>query len=144
MGEWEPNWIHALEDGEVGSPFPGDFSEEEAAFAAEMRDLFPVEQEELPPLYVTTLVGNDLYTPLAAGFEQKLSYRVFQRLCLPRLPLFGQVRRRWPTRPTWPALLDVLAQTSRPVLGAMSAALLVMALTVALALLVPAYAVFAA
>jgi hypothetical protein len=140
MGEWEPNWTRASNGDERGQSFPADFSDEEIAFATELRALFPVEQEELPPHYISTLVGCDLHTPLDAGYEHKISYHVFQQLDLPRAPLFGEGSLPWWRRSrltfpqiTWPAVADALAQTSRPLMGAMGAAVLIMLMMVMVA-----------
>jgi hypothetical protein len=81
--------------GEAGQPdegvtFPADFTSDEAAFATDLRRLFSVEREELPPRYVETLLGEPRQRPIENGFEQKLAYRVFHQLNLPRPPLFDQ------------------------------------------------------
>jgi hypothetical protein len=132
MGEWEPNSTHMHDAREPGRPLPADFSAEEIAFAEELRACFPVEREELPPLFVSTLAGGERYAPLVSGYEHKLAYRVLRQLRLPRMPLSGETRDRlgWFS---WSALLDTLGQTSRPLLGAMGAAMLMMVLTVVLA-----------
>lgn len=70
------------EDG--GRPWPDDFSPEERQFAAEMRELFPIEDEVLPPLYVQTLLDDDLRAPLSKGYTRRLAYQVMRRLELPR------------------------------------------------------------
>jgi hypothetical protein len=121
----------------MGHPFPEDFSTEEVAFALELRDLFPVEREELPPYYVSTLAGSEWHAPLESAYEQKVSYRVFRELRLPRVPLFDPLfdgaARWWAMRPTWSGVARSVAQTSRPLLGAMSAVMLLMVLTVVMA-----------
>lgn len=63
--------------------FPDDFSIEEAEFASELREFFSPEREELPPLYISTLMENERHTIAEPAFEQKLACRVFRRLCLP-------------------------------------------------------------
>lgn len=73
---------------QAGTDYPADFTTDEAAFAAELRGLFSPEREELPPRYVETLLGEPRQRPLENGFEQKLAYRVFRQLNLPRPPLF--------------------------------------------------------
>lgn len=65
-------------------PFPADFSPEEDAFAEELRAAFPIECEELPPLYAQTLLGDAAHSPLDKHFERKLTYRVFRQLGLAR------------------------------------------------------------
>jgi hypothetical protein len=79
--------------GETGEPdegvtYPADFTADEAAFASDLRRLFSPEREELPPRYVETLLGEPCQRPIESGFEQKLAYRVFRQLDLPRPPLF--------------------------------------------------------
>jgi hypothetical protein len=69
--------------------FPDDFSLDEAEFASELRDLFGPEREELPPLYVQTLLQN-AHISAGPGFEQKTAYRVFRRLSLARSPLVSR------------------------------------------------------
>jgi hypothetical protein len=69
--------------------FPDDFSLDEAKFASELRDLFGPEREELPPLYVQTLL-QDAHISAGPGFEQKTAYRVFRRLSLARSPLVSR------------------------------------------------------
>ncbi len=132
MGGWEPNSMRMPDGEQARWPFPADFSAEEADFAAELRDLFPLECEELPPLYVSTLASGEHYAPLVPGYEHKVSYRVFRQLRLPRVPLFGDGRGK-PGWMSWSTLRDTIAQTSRPLLGAMGAAMLLMVLTVVLA-----------
>lgn len=67
-----------------GRPWPDDFSPDEKEFAAELRDLFPIEDEVLPPLYVQTLLDDDLRAPLSKGYTRKLTTTVMARLGLPR------------------------------------------------------------
>lgn len=132
MGEWEPNSTHML-DSEGAEPlFPGDFSTDEIAFAEELRAMFPVECEELPPYYISTLATAERYAPLVSGYEHRVLYRVFRRLRLPRMPIFGEVRG-WLGDLSWSSVLDTLAHTSRPLLGAMSAAMMLMTLMVVMA-----------
>ncbi|HZU70160.1 MAG TPA: hypothetical protein VFA09_23015 [Ktedonobacteraceae bacterium] len=65
---------------------PPDFSEEDLAFAQELNTLFSAEQEELPPLFVQTLLQAEdpRFRPAEHGFEKKTSARVFRRLHLRR------------------------------------------------------------
>jgi hypothetical protein len=64
------------------SLFPDDFSPDEIEFATEMRQFFAVEREDLPPLYVQTLLRNERCLPVPSGYERALTDRVFQRLRL--------------------------------------------------------------
>lgn len=63
--------------------FPEDFSPDEIAFATELRDLFSVEREELPPLYIQTLMQHEWDGLAAIERQQALMSIVFDRLGLP-------------------------------------------------------------
>jgi hypothetical protein len=84
--------VHEAQEDD-GRAWPEDFSPEERQFAAELRELFPIEDEVLPPLYVQTLLDDELRAPLSKGYTRKLIYRVMRRLDLPPRPL---APRRWP------------------------------------------------
>lgn len=108
--------------------FPDDFSVEEAEFASELRELFALEREELPPLYTQTLLEDEHLEIAGAGFEQKLTYRVMRRLRLPRSPLFGH---------HYLALMlaflrESLFRMSRPLAASVTVVMFLMALTVAI------------
>ena len=77
----------------TGQAFPDDFTFDEAAFASKLRELFPVEQEILPPHFIQTVIEDDWNSSTPPGFEQKLTYNVFSRLSLPRGPLFRREQR---------------------------------------------------
>lgn len=76
--------------------FPEDFSAEDIVFAQELESLFAIDKEEIPPLFVQTLMESEdtRYQPLEHRFEQKTSARVFRRLKL-RRRLFGTGRSAW-------------------------------------------------
>src|SRR6478672_8433625 len=57
--------------------FPDDFSPDEIAFARELHASFPVDREELPPLYVRTLMEDEWRAPVRTGYESLLVHRVF-------------------------------------------------------------------
>lgn len=63
---------------------PADFSAEELSLARDLYDLFPLEEEQLPPHFVQTLAipSKDWAAPTA--LKQRVTYRVFRRLHLPR------------------------------------------------------------
>jgi hypothetical protein len=65
---------------------PDDFSADDLAFANELEGLFDLSQEEMPPLFVQTLLEpNDArLQTVEAGFEAKTRARVLRRLNLPR------------------------------------------------------------
>jgi hypothetical protein len=108
------------------SRFPDDFSAEEAAFASELRELFPIEQEVLPPLFAQTLAEDEWRSPITSGFEQKLAYRVFRRLCLPRRPLFDDPSRF----AFWHVSKARVRSMSRPMVGAAVAMVMVMVFSI--------------
>src|SRR5215831_18411257 len=62
--------------------FPEDFSEEEAAFARQMHELFAVDCEELPPLYVQTLLEGEQFRIPNVSFEARVASQVFETLHL--------------------------------------------------------------
>ena len=70
---------------------PGDFTEEDLAFAAELHALFSPEEEDLPPYYVQTLLDIDdqRFEQTERGFEYKTSARVF-RFVLANFPCLFQ------------------------------------------------------
>jgi hypothetical protein len=74
-----------------GPRLPDDFSDEDMTFAQELGTLFDVEQENLPPYFVQTLLDseNPRFQPVEQGFEHKARARVFHRLHLKRR-LFGK------------------------------------------------------
>lgn len=127
MGEFEranDSGAWAVDD---ETEFPADFSLEEAAFAAELRDLFDPEREELPPLFAQTLIENDQHAVIEQGFEHKVAYQVLRRLDLPRAPLVS------PRVTFLRSLGESVRQMSRPVMSSLSALLVTMLLTSVLA-----------
>lgn len=127
MGEFEPangSGAWATDD---RLAFPADFSSEEAEFAAELRELFDPEREELPPLYAQTLIEDDRHAPIEHGYEHKVAYKVMRQLDLPRAPLVT------PRLAFLRALSDSLRQMSRPVASAFSVLLITMVMTVVVA-----------
>lgn len=74
--------------GGSGRPFPDDFTREDEQFAAELRAFFPIEDEELPPLYIQTLLDDDVQAPLVRSDLRRMTYHVKRRLGLPHAPLF--------------------------------------------------------
>jgi hypothetical protein len=62
--------------------FPEDFSEEEAAFARQMHELFAVDCEELPPLYAQTLLEGERFRIPNVSFEARVASQVFGSLHL--------------------------------------------------------------
>jgi hypothetical protein len=64
--------------------FPADFSADDVEFARELGSLFAPEQEEMPPLFVQTLLDAEdpRFQSLEGGLEFKTRARVFRRLKL--------------------------------------------------------------
>lgn len=69
---------------EGGRLSPPDFSAEELALARDLHGLFPLEQEQLPPRFVQTLTAQPRVYGAPTGLAQRVVYRVFRRLGLPR------------------------------------------------------------
>jgi hypothetical protein len=107
--------------------FPADFSVEEVEFACELDALFSLEQENLPPLYVQTLVEGDdpRYQSVESGFELKTRAKVFRRLQLER-------RLNLSVRPNIREILHTrAASVSRPLLTFCASCLLFVLMTIA-------------
>jgi hypothetical protein len=87
----------------AGRKAPPDFLADEAAFAQTLQTAFPLEREEIPPLFFQTLYGTR-HDALAPGnLEQSIAARVFQRLELPLPPAPVPPARRQPAAPASPA-----------------------------------------
>ncbi len=69
---------------EEGRLSPVDFSGEELALARDLHSLFPLEQEQLPPRFVQTLTAQPRDWAAPTGLVQRVTYRVFHHLRLPR------------------------------------------------------------
>lgn len=108
--------------------FPADFSLEEEVFASELRELFPLEAEILPPQFVQTVIDDERQSPTPPGFEQKLTYNVFSRLSLPRGPLFPRQ-----SRTPWQNVRQTLSRASRPLSASLVAVALLMVFSVVVA-----------
>ncbi|GCE11325.1 hypothetical protein [Tengunoibacter tsumagoiensis] len=74
------DFLEGLED------FPADFSECDLEFAQELEHFFALEEEEVPPLFVQTLLesADPRFQAVEVGFEKKTYARVFRRLKLKR------------------------------------------------------------
>ena len=109
----------------AGDAFPGDFSEEEVAFVQELDSLFSPENEEVPPLFVQTLLAaEDPRLQIAEReFELKTLARVFRTLNLNR-------RLFRPQRPSLQSLLGPLLSASRPLMASASAFMLFILLSI--------------
>jgi hypothetical protein len=69
---------------EGGHRSPDDFSLDDLAVARDLHDLFPLEQEQLPPHFVETITMQSHAWDAPTGLAQRVTYRVFHRLRLPR------------------------------------------------------------
>lgn len=107
---------------------PGDFTEEDLAFAEELNALFSPEEENLPPYYVQTLLDADdqRFEPVPREFEHRTSARVFRRLKLRRRLFYTHVS---PLHALSVGIGD--PSMRRSLLATISAFALVMLLTVA-------------
>lgn len=111
-----------------GQPFPEDFSLDEVSFASELREMFPLEEEILPPHFIQTVMEDGWRSPTPPGFEQKLTYHVFSRLDLPRGPLFPEQQPA-----PWITVRKALARTARPLTFSLAAVALLMVFSVVVA-----------
>lgn len=108
--------------------FPDDFSREEEVFASELRELFPLEAEILPPQFIQTVIEDERHAPTPLGFEQKLTYNVFSRLSLPRGPLFPRQ-----SRTPWSNVRQTFGRATRPLSASLVAVALLMVISVVMA-----------
>ncbi|GCE17905.1 hypothetical protein [Dictyobacter kobayashii] len=106
--------------------FPDDFSMDEIEFACELDALFSPEQEELPPLFVQTLMESEdkRFQSVEHGFELKTRAAVFRRLQLER----HIVRSPHPSLRS--TLFDGFTTVSHPLLAFCASCVLFMLLTV--------------
>lgn len=112
----------------TGQRFPEDFSLDEAAFASELRGLFPLEEEILPPHFIQTVMDDERHAPPPVGYEQKLTYHVFSQLDLPRGPLFPEQQRT-----SWVTIRQTLARRTRPLTLSLVAVTLLMIFSIIVA-----------
>lgn len=111
-----------------GLSFPDDFSVDEEDFASELRELFPLDQEELPPSYARILCGDEWRAQSTPAYEAKVTYRVFSQLDLPRSPLVVESRSSRLNQ-----IKRSLVRPSRPFAAAISTLLVLMVFSVLLA-----------
>ncbi len=104
---------------------PDDFTDEDIAFAQEMEALFAPEKEEMPPLFVQTLLEaeNPRFQPVEKELEYKTHARVFRRL---------KLRRRLFRTGNFPSLSvhSPIARPPRSVLALLVACLLFVVFTI--------------
>lgn len=109
-------------------PFPDDFTLDEEAFASELRELFPIEEEIMPPQFIQTVIEDEWHSPTPPGFEQKLTYNVFSRLSLQRGPLFPRQRRA-----PWEPVRRAFTGAARPLTASLMAVAMLMVFSVVVA-----------
>jgi hypothetical protein len=99
-----------------GPELPADFSEEDVAFAQELKALFSVDEEVVPPYFVQTLLEAEdpRFSPVEPGFEQRTRAHVFRQLNLHH--------RLYERRPSLASIVNALP--ARHALLTLSAAIL--------------------
>jgi hypothetical protein len=129
MNGFERSSGHDREADALESLFPPDFTSEEAEIAREMRGLYPIEDEVLPPLYVQTMMDDPWMVPVVPTDERTLVSTVFSRLRVARPSLLPKLT----ALPLWPSLVETIAQVntvSRTLVAAAGMALATMILSV--------------
>lgn len=108
--------------GGSGRPWPDDFTLEDAQFAAELHAFFSIEDEELPPLYIETLLGDDAVAPLERSDLRRMTYQVKRQLGLPRKPLFNRqwAPSAWADQISVAQVTEAVKRTSRPLIALMA------------------------
>lgn len=121
-------------------PWPDDFTLEDKQFAEELRELFPIEHEELPPLYIQTLLENDVYTPLDGSDVRRMIYRVKRKVGLTRQPLFTHqwAPTAWADQVSVANISGAVKRASRPVVAVV--ALLIFCMLSSMYLATPSFA----
>jgi hypothetical protein len=112
--------------------FPDDFTQDEALFASELREVYDIEREDLPAGYVPTILGYERHKPAQPGFERRLTRSVFRELNLPGRPLFE--RRplfQFAAALTEPA--QELRHAGRAAIGVLASVMLVMVMSMVFA-----------
>jgi hypothetical protein len=112
--------------------FPDDFTQDEALFATELREVYDIEREDLPAGYVPTILGYERHKPAQPGFERRMTRSVFRELNLPGRPLFE--RRplfQFAAALTEPA--QELRHAGRAAIGVLASVMLVMVMSMVFA-----------
>ncbi|HEX8982612.1 MAG TPA: hypothetical protein VF792_07580 [Ktedonobacterales bacterium] len=123
-----------------GRPWPDDFTAEEAQFASELRALFPIEDEVLPPLYIQTLLDEEMQAPLDKNDVRRLTHAVKRNLGLPQRPLFTRqwAPSAWADQISAEDIAEKIKHASRPIIAL--TALLVFAMFSSMYLATPSFA----
>ncbi len=131
MNGYERSSGHDREADALEPLFPLDFTSEEAELAGELRALFPIEDEVLPPLYVQTLMDDPWVVPVSPADERTLARSVFARLRVARPPVLSKLSVL-PLRSTFVETIAQVNTFSRSLVVAAGVALATMFLTVLL------------
>ncbi len=121
-------------------PWPDEFSAEEQQFGDELRAFFPIEDEELPPLYIETLMGDARFAPLDDDDVRRITYAVERKLGLQRAPLFTRqwAPSAWGDQVSFANVARSVRRASRPLVAVM--ALLVFCMVTSVFLATPSFA----
>jgi hypothetical protein len=133
-----PERHDALGGGE--RPWPDDFTLEERQFAEELQEFFSIEREELPPLYIQTLLDNDMCAPFDKNDTRRMIYKVRGAVGLPRKPLFTRqwAPSAWADQVSVKKVTGAVKRASRPVVAVV--ALLIFAMLSSMYLATPSFA----
>ncbi|HEX8995855.1 MAG TPA: hypothetical protein VF812_07480 [Ktedonobacterales bacterium] len=126
--------------GDSERPWPDDFTMEEEQFAEELRKVFPIEDEELPPFYIQTLLDIDVYAPVDGGDVRRMIHQVKRRVGLTRQPLFTRqwAPSAWVDQISVASVSGAVKRASRPVVAVM--ALLIFCMVGSMYLATPSFA----
>lgn len=115
------SWRDQVKPGGADPAWPDDFSPEEIRFARKLRGVYSIEDENLPPLYVQTMLEDVSRAPLSPGYTRTLTYRVMRRLELPRRPLAPRRRKpRLPDRASLRAFSEPVRRAGAPAIAALA------------------------
>jgi len=121
-------------------PWPEDFTLEEQQFAEELHEYFSIEREELPPLYIETLLDSDMCAPFEANDTRRMIYKVRNAVGLPRKPLFVRqwAPSAWADQVSVEKVTSAVKRASRPLVTVV--ALLIFAMLGSMYLATPSFA----
>lgn len=133
-----PESHDALGGGE--RPWPDDFTLEERQFAEELHELFSIEREELPPLYIETLLDSDMCAPFGKNDTRRMVDTVRAAVGLPRKPLLTRqwAPSAWADQVSVEKVTSTVKRASRPVVTMV--ALLIFAMLGSMYLATPSFA----
>jgi hypothetical protein len=113
---------------------------EEEQFASELRALFPIEDEVLPPLYIQTLLDDETQAPLDTNDVRRLTHAVKRSLGLPPRPLFSRqwAPSAWADQVSVARVSGAIKRASRPVVSLV--ALMIFCMVTSMYLATPSFA----